>query len=85
MDNGADLAAYFALVSRELLEEPEESTILPRIVERAVDAVPACDWSGIFLRRRRGRVELIAASCPLGESLDAWQDELGEGPGLAAI
>jgi GAF domain-containing protein len=85
VDNGSDVAAYFALMSRELLEEPEESTILPRIVERAVDAVPACDWSGILLRRRRGRVELIAASCPLADSLDAWQDELGEGPGLAAI
>jgi GAF domain-containing protein len=85
VDNGADVAAYFALMSRELLEEPEESTILPRIVERAVDAVPACDWSGIVLRRRRGRVELIAASSPLADSLDAWQGDLGEGPGLAAI
>ena len=47
--------------------------------------MPACDWSGIFLRRRRGRVEAIAASSPLADRIDAWQDELSEGPGLAAI
>ena len=85
MDNGADAAAYFAGLSRELLDDPEESATLREIVERAVDAVPACDWSGISLRRRRGRVEPIAASSPLADPLDAWQDELGEGPGLAAI
>ena len=30
-------------------------------------------------------MELIAASSPLADTLDGWQDELGEGPGLAAI
>jgi GAF domain-containing protein len=85
VDIGADAAAYFARMSRDLLEEPDESTTLPLIAERSVDAVPACDWSGILLRRRRGRVELTAASSPLAETFDGWQDELGEGPGLAAI
>ena len=85
MDNAADTAAYFARMSRDLLDEPDEGTTLPRIVERSVEAVPACDWSGVLLRRRRGRVELVAASSPLAGTLDGWQDELGEGPGLAAI
>ena len=85
MDNGADAAAYFARVSRGLLAEPEESVTLRKIAERSVESVPACDWSGIFLRRRRGRVEMIASSSPVADRIDGWQDELGQGPGLAAI
>lgn len=85
MDNGADAAAYFARLSRELLDEPEESATLHKIAERSVEAVPACEWTGIFVRRRRGRVETMATSAPLADELDAWQDALRQGPGLAAI
>jgi GAF domain-containing protein len=85
VDNEADEAAYFARVSRELLDEPEESTTLHKIVERSVDAVPACEWTGISLRRRRGRVETLATSSPLAARVEAWQGEHGQGPGLAAI
>ena len=85
VEHGSDAAAFFAEVSRELLAEPEENSTLHKIAERSVDTVPACDWSGIFLRRRRGRVEAIAASSPLADRIDTWQDELSEGPGLAAI
>ena len=85
MDNGADAAAYFAELSRELLDQPEESATLHKIAELSVEAVPACEWTGISLRRRRGRVETMAASSPLGDRIDAWQDERGQGPGLTAI
>jgi GAF domain-containing protein len=85
VDHAADAAAYFARLSRELLDEPEESATLHKIAELSVDAVPACEWTGISLRRRRGRVETLAASSPLADRLDAWQDEHGQGPGPAAI
>jgi len=85
VDNEADTAAYFAGLSRELLDNPEESATLRKIAELSVDAIPACEWTGISLRRRRGRVETMAASSPLADRIDAWQDEHGQGPGLAAI
>ena len=84
VEHGSDAAAFFAEVSRELLAEPEENSTLHRIAERSVDTVPACDWGGLFLRRRWGWVEAIAASSPLADRIDTWQDELSEGPGLAA-
>jgi GAF domain-containing protein len=85
VDNAADAAAYFARLSRELLDEPEESVTLHKIAELSVDAVPACEWTEICLRRRRGRVETLAASSPLADRVDAWQAEHEQGPGLAAI
>ena len=85
MDIGADAAAFFARLSRELLEEPEELVTLQRIAERAVDVVPACDWSAISLRRRRGRVETVAVSSPVVEELVGWQYTLDEGPYLDPV
>ncbi len=84
MDNGEDLAAFFARVSRELLGDPDESVTLQRIADRAVDIVPACDWSGISRRRRHG-VETIAATSPLAEVAGSWQAELGEGPSMDGV
>ena len=85
MENGADEAAFFAKVSRELLNEPEEQITFQRVALLAVEAVPACDWSGVSLRRRRGRVESIASSAPMADQLDSWQNTLGEGPGVDSI
>lgn len=85
MDDAADTAVFFARLSRELLDHPEELVTLQLITERAVDIVPACDSSGISLRRRRGQVEAMAASSPEAEQYDAWQYELGEGPSLDAL
>ena len=85
VDDGADAAAFFAKVSRDLLDDPDERVTLQRIAERSVDVVPACDWSGIVLRRRRGRIDSVAWSSPTAHTFDALQDELGAGPGLAAI
>ena len=85
MDIGADAAAFFARLSQELFGEPEELVTLQRIAERAVDVVPACDWSAISLRRRRGRVETVAVSSPVVEELVGWQYTLGEGPCLDPV
>lgn len=78
-------AAFFARISRELMNEPEELTTLQRMAERAVEVVPACDFCGISLRRKRGRVETVAATSPLADACDRLQYELGEGPCLEAV
>jgi transcriptional regulator with GAF, ATPase, and Fis domain len=78
-------AVFFARISAELMEEKAELSTLRRIVERAVDVVPACDHSGISLRRRHHRVETLATSSEVAATCDALQYELEEGPCLDAI
>ncbi len=78
-------AAFFARVSRDLMEEQTEAPTMQRIAERAVQIVPGCDHCGISLRRRRHRVESIASTSTLAEKCDALQYELGEGPALETV
>ena len=74
----------YALV-RELLAEPEEEYSLPRVLERLMDVVSACDFAGISIRRGKGRIETPALTAPVVEALDGAQYELDEGPCLDAI
>ena len=46
MDNQAQMAAYFAAVSRDLLARSEEELTFQRIADRAVDVIPPCDFVG---------------------------------------
>ena len=85
METRAELAAYFASVSRDLLTRSDDQLTFDRIARRAVEVVPACDFVGITLRRRRGRPESVAVTDPAARSCDDWQYELGEGPCLSAI
>ncbi|MGA9746291.1 MAG: GAF and ANTAR domain-containing protein [Nocardioides sp.] len=85
MDNPAQLAAHFALVSRELLAPAEGELTFQRIAEQAVEVIPACDFVGITLRRRRGRADSVAVTDEAARSCDDWQYELDEGPCLSAI
>lgn len=85
METQAQLAAYFALVSRDLLARSDDQLTFDRIARRAVEVVPACDFVGITLRRRRGRPESVAVTDPAARSCDDWQYELGEGPCLSAL
>jgi transcriptional regulator with GAF, ATPase, and Fis domain len=84
MDRNA-AAAFFARVSRDLMEEQAETPTMLRIAERAVQVVPACDHCGISMRRRRHRVESVAATSTLAEKCDALQYEFEEGPCLEAV
>jgi GAF domain-containing protein len=77
-------AAEFARISGEMHAQPEEQPTLDRIVELAVESIPACDFCGVTLSTKVG-VETPAASSPVVEKLDALQNELGEGPCLSAI
>jgi GAF domain-containing protein len=85
VETQAQLAAYFALVSRDLLTRSDDQLTFDRIAQRAVEVVPACDFVGITLRRRRGRPESVAVTDPVARKCDDWQYELGEGPCLSAI
>ena len=85
IDDTRSAAAFFARMSRELMNEPEEVASLQRMADRAVEAVPACDFCGISLRRRRGKVETVASTSELAAACDLLQYELGEGPCLEAV
>jgi GAF domain-containing protein len=85
MTDGADVAAFFARVSQDLMREHEEKPTLQRITERAVEVVPAVDFVGLSTRRRRGRVETEASTSPTALLCDQLQYEIGEGPCLEAI
>ena len=84
MDNQAQMAAYFAAVSRDLLARSEEELTFQRIADRAVDVIPPCDFVGITLRRKRGRPASVAVTDPTAQHCDDWQYELDEGPCLTA-
>ncbi len=85
MDNQAQLAAYFALVSRDLLTRSDDQLTFDRIARRAVEVIPACDFVGITLRRRRSRPESVTVTHGAAQQCDDWQYELNEGPCLSAI
>ena len=78
-------AAFFARVSRDLMQEQAEAPTMKRIAERALQIVGGSEHCGITLKRRRHRVESVAATSSLAESCDALQYELGEGPCLQAV
>jgi GAF domain-containing protein len=78
-------AAFFARVSRDLMEETSEVPTMQRIAERAVQVVPGCDHCSISVRRRRHRVEFVASTSTLAEKCDALQYELDQGPCLEAV
>lgn len=78
-------ATFFARVSRDLMEEHAELPTMRRIAERAVQLVPGSDHCGISLRRRRHRVEPVAATSALAQECDALAYELEEGPCLEAV
>jgi hypothetical protein len=76
MADGPHEAAFFAQVSRDLMREHEEEPTLERVVERAVEIVPAVDYAGLSIRKRRRRVETMAASSPRALLCDQLQYEM---------
>ncbi|QNN51913.1 GAF and ANTAR domain-containing protein [Nocardioides mesophilus] len=85
MEDSSRVAAYFALVSRDLMGRPDAELTLDRVAERAVEVIAPCDFVGITLRRKRGRAETVASTSPVAVACDELQYELDEGPCLSAI
>lgn len=74
------VAAFLASISRDLQSGNDEQWTVDRIADRAVEVVPAADWCGVTLRRRRGRLETVAATEQIAVRCDELQYDLGEGP-----
>ncbi len=55
MSAARTLAAQFAELSGDLLDDPDETITFDRVVHRAVETVPGCTMAGIMLRVRRRR------------------------------
>jgi GAF domain-containing protein len=78
-------ASEFARISRELHAEPGTQPTLDRIVQLAVESIPACEHCGVSLRHKDNTVETPASTSDVVEKADALQYEYGEGPCLDAI
>jgi hypothetical protein len=79
-----DGAAWLARASAELLDQPEEDPTIERIVEKAAQVIPGCDFCGCSIRRGK-HAETPASTDPIADKVDQLQYDLGEGPCLDAI
>ncbi|GAC1386945.1 MAG: GAF and ANTAR domain-containing protein [Marmoricola sp.] len=78
----ADEMAEMAL---GLYDEPGPVETVERVCDYALKAID-CDYAGvIFLHRKKGAIETIAATDPLIEKLDQIQMEIGQGPDIEAL
>lgn len=75
-----DTGPYFAELSQALMSDQDVQRTLDRICARALEVVPAVDFAGITVRRRRGRMETLAHTDDVALKCDHLQYELGEGP-----
>jgi GAF domain-containing protein len=66
------------------MEVAGEHPTVQAVVDRAVEVVPGCACCSLTLRRRRNRVETVAASSEVARGADQLQYDLGEGPCLEA-
>ncbi len=84
-DGGAlELAAFLAGVAAELAAAPDEVRLTRLAAQRATELVGG-DGSAVVARRRRGRLETIAATDAVARRDEALQRELGAGPTLTAV
>lgn len=77
----------FALVlaAREMDAMETTDGVARMAVARCLDLVPGCEFAGISLCRRRGRLESRGVSGPVAARCEAFQCELGEGPGVDVV
>ncbi len=79
MEHGVDAAVRLARVSRELLGLPNEEVALRSIVEKAVEAVDACEFA-VVSQRSAGRLVTRASTSGIAEACDVLQHRRNEGP-----
>ncbi|MBD8869814.1 GAF and ANTAR domain-containing protein [Nocardioides donggukensis] len=75
-----DPAAFFARLSHELFAQGEEHPTLEAICHGSLAVLPAAEFCGITVRRRRHRLETVCSSDPLADACDELQYQLDEGP-----
>ena len=78
------LAVQLGEMARSLHEESPE-TLLPAIVQAAVELIPGAEEASLSVVVSRKNIQCQSPSSDLPEKLDAVQMELGEGPCLHAI
>jgi GAF domain-containing protein len=70
-------------VARLLIRSAPLEEILLRIGRLAVATIPSCEVAGVTLEEN-GKVVVRTVTDPLVETVDEYQYEIGEGPGLEA-
>lgn len=83
--DAAALAAVFARVARELATSEGETETLEAITRLAAETIEHCDYAGISLIAKRGRIATKASTDEVVRRLDEAQAETGEGPCLQAL
>lgn len=73
-------AQEFAALSEELSRKEREQPTLDGIVALAVETIDSCDYCGVSVRQRDGKLTTPAGTGPIVVEADRLQDELGEGP-----
>lgn len=76
----SDALDPFHTVTRALLADPGLERTLDLVVTGALAALPAVSRAGVTMLERDGSVASHAPSDPVVATLDALQDDLGEGP-----
>ncbi|HEX2577786.1 MAG TPA: GAF and ANTAR domain-containing protein, partial [Aquihabitans sp.] len=77
------VAEMFGEVARALVDE-DESEVLDRIVNLAVEHLDNCDFAGVSMVKGR-RITSPASSNDIPKVVDRIQEETGEGPCIDAI
>jgi GAF domain-containing protein len=83
-DPSSDLAANFSETARALFNAGSVEDTLAQVVQLAVSTVEGCDFAGIFLLENNV-VRSPIHTDPIVDTVDALQQENGEGPCLDAI
>lgn len=80
-----DLAARLSESARQMQEPDDPDETLRAVVTAAVALIPGAAHGSISLIRDRKSVQSVAPSSPLASTIDALQDETGEGPCLDSM
>lgn len=82
MPSDTTLAALFARVNEDLLAQEGQPLTTDRVVQRAIEVVPAADGCGLTLRGRRGALDTASGTSEAVGRADQAQYDLGSGPCL---
>ncbi len=80
----AQAVALMADRVRQLADSPPVDELLQRALELAIETVPGCEEAGISLVRK-SQIETPASVGSLAAKCDRLQQELGDGPCIAAL